>query len=268
MKRISNPARVPTECRHHGGKTIRTTSQNKRDFSPLFFEVQVLICNLIFSCMQYFMSRYGGHGLIFGQGKASNSLLPEDQSIDNMLDNYAKEIIPNYFFISSYDAKPEWMGALKWNNFNKKPFKLGTLSHAFNEVLLQYSVSCVTDIYIFSHQYSNVFGVLIKTHKNSIKDVVPDYEAQYDYVLQVFIRSQEEPFLLKNRPGDIERILTILFYKMGLVYNDSIFEFTPSRTPLGKLISQSFCDNATTFLVDVDSDEKLSALLQEPPCYP
>lgn len=52
--------------------------------------------------MQFLLSRYGGHGVTIGKGKSSDSLLPEDQSIDYMLDNYAKEIIPNYFFISSY----------------------------------------------------------------------------------------------------------------------------------------------------------------------
>jgi len=40
------------------------------------------------------MSRFGGHLLTIGKGKSSNEDLPEDQSLDNMLDNYAKEIIP------------------------------------------------------------------------------------------------------------------------------------------------------------------------------
>ena len=62
--------------------------------------------------MQYLMSRYGGHGIIIGKGKASDEKLPEDQSLDNMLDNYATEIIPNYFYISSYDALPEFMGSM------------------------------------------------------------------------------------------------------------------------------------------------------------
>jgi hypothetical protein len=63
--------------------------------------------------MQQLMSRFGGYSMILGKGKASDSLLPEDQSVDNLLDNYAKEIIPNHFMVSSYDAKPTWMGSLK-----------------------------------------------------------------------------------------------------------------------------------------------------------
>ena len=62
--------------------------------------------------MQYLMSRYGGHNMIIGGGKASQEKLPTDQSLDNMLDNYAVEIIPNHFYISSYDALPEWMGGM------------------------------------------------------------------------------------------------------------------------------------------------------------
>ncbi len=59
--------------------------------------------------MHYLMSRYGGNAVIIGKGKASNTKLAEDQSLDNMLDHYSTEIIPNQFFISSYDVLPEWM---------------------------------------------------------------------------------------------------------------------------------------------------------------
>ena len=85
--------------------------------------------------MKYLMSRFGGHGVTIGSGKASDSLLPEDQSVDHLLDHYAKEIIPNYFFISSYDAKPEYMGMVNWNQFKKKPIKLGVLDHNFTDLL-------------------------------------------------------------------------------------------------------------------------------------
>lgn len=213
--------------------------------------------------MQFLLSRYGGHGVTIGKGKSSDSLLPEDQSIDYMLDNYAKEIIPNYFFISSYDAKPNWMGGYTWDLFDKKPVKLGTLTHDFNEILLQYEWEAVTDIYIAQHIYPNVLGIFIKTCKNSIIDIVPDYDEYYDYVLQVFIRLKEDTFILKERPKDIERILTILFYKMDLIYEGYIINFSPSKTFLGKMISKEFCNNITTSLVDIDSDIKLAELLQD-----
>lgn len=211
--------------------------------------------------MQFLMSRYGGHGVTIGKGKSSDSLLPEDQSIDYMLDNYAKEIIPNYFFISAYDAKPNWMGGHTWGQFDKKPVKLGTLTHEFSEILLQHEWEAVTDIYIAQHMYPNVLGIFIKTRRSSIKDIVPDYEAYYDYVLQVFIRTREDTFILKQRPRDIERILTILFYKMDLIYEGYIKDFSPSKTFLGKMISQEFCNSITASMVGADSDLKLAELL-------
>jgi len=66
--------------------------------------------------MKNLMSRFGGHAVIFGAGKASKKLLPTDQSLDNLLDNYAQEIIPHNFFISSYDAIPEYMGMYEWSD--------------------------------------------------------------------------------------------------------------------------------------------------------
>lgn len=213
--------------------------------------------------MQYLMSRYGGHGIIIGKGKASDEKLPEDQSLDNMLDNYATEIIPNYFFISSYDALPEFMGSMDKLYF-PKTVKLGTLEHKFYEILFQHEISVVTDIYISYHQWSNVFAVFIKTHKGDLEYLIEDYKERYDYVLQVFIRSRIEGFdqSLKNNPDYIEKILLILFYKMGLIYEGDIIEFSPSKTYLGKIISPKFLELVKNCLVDVDSDEALANLLK------
>ena len=97
------------------------------------------------------MSRYGGHAMVIGKGKASNEKLPEDQSLKNMFDNYATEIIPQHFFISTYDALPEWMGGIDKLYF-PKTVKLGTIEHQFNEVFSQYDITATTDIYIANHQ--------------------------------------------------------------------------------------------------------------------
>lgn len=212
--------------------------------------------------MQYLMSRYGGHGVIIGKGKASDEKLPEDQSLDNMLDNYATEIIPNYFYISSYDALPEFMGSMDKLYF-PKTVKLGTLEHKFYEIIFQHEISVVTDIYISYHQWSNVFAVFIKTHKGDLGYLMEDYKERYDYVLQVFIRSRIEGFdqSLKNNPDYIEKILLILFYKMGLIFEGDIIEFSPSKTYLGKKISPKFQELVKNCLVDVDSDEALANLL-------
>ena len=212
--------------------------------------------------MQYLMSRYGGNALIIGKGKASDSKLPEDQSLDNMLDNYATEIIPNHFYISSYDALPEWMGGMDKLYF-PKTVKLGTLEHQFNEIFFQHDVSVLTDIYIAKHQWSNVFAVFIKTHKGDLKWFLEDYQERYDYVLQVFIRSKIEDYdqSLSKNPDYIEKILLLLFYKMGLNYEGNSIEFTPSKTYLGKKISPSFVDSLPTIFESIESEEELSALL-------
>ena len=212
--------------------------------------------------MQYLMSRYGGNALIIGKGKASDSKLPEDQSLDNMLDNYATEIIPNHFYISSYDALPEWMGGMDKLYF-PKTVKLGTLEHQFNEIFFQHDLSVLTDIYIAKHQWSNVFAVFIKTHKGDLKWFLEDYQEKYDYVLQVFIRSKIEDYdqSLSKNPDYIEKILLILFYKMGLNYEGNSIEFTPSKTYLGKKISPSFVDSLPTIFKSIESEEELSALL-------
>lgn len=212
--------------------------------------------------MQYLMSRYGGSLMVIGKGKASSEKLPEDQSLDNMLDNYATEVIPNHFYISSYDALPEWMGGMDKLYF-PKTVKLGTLNHQFYEIIFQYDITVTTDIYISYHQWTNVFAIFIKTHKNDLKYVIDNYQERYDYVLQVFIRSVIEGYdqSMKNNPSYIEKILLILCYKMGLIYENDIIEFTPSKTYLGKMITQEFAESLNHRLVGVETDEDLSKLL-------
>jgi len=60
--------------------------------------------------MQQMMSRYGGHNYLLCKCKASYQDPPEDQSLDNLLDSYAPEIIPNHYYVSAYDAQFDWMG--------------------------------------------------------------------------------------------------------------------------------------------------------------
>ena len=210
------------------------------------------------------MSRYGGHNMIIGGGKASDEKLPTDQSLDNMLDNYAVEIIPNHFYISSYDALPEWMGGMDKLYF-PKTVKLGTLNHRFNEIFIQHELEVITNIYISFHQWNNVFAVFIKTHKGYLKYVMDDYKERYDYVLQVFIRSKIDGYdqSLSKNPNYVEKILLILFYKMGLTYEGDIIDFIPSKTFLGKKISKDFVNTISNKLVGIESDEELADILSK-----
>ncbi len=213
--------------------------------------------------MRYLLSRYGGNTLVIGKGKASAANLPEDQSIELMIDHYAKEIIPNLFYISSYDALPNWMGGMDKLYF-PNTVKLGTLTHRFNELFLQYDVTVTTDIYIASHHWSNVYAVFIKTHKGDLSCFIDGFKEQYDYVLNVFIRNHEEDYdgsLYKN-PENIEKILLLLCYKMGLTYENDIYEFVPSRTYLGKRISQDFIATLPNRIVNMDSDAAMGEVLK------
>jgi hypothetical protein len=211
--------------------------------------------------MKALFSRFGGNALIIGQGKASRLNLPENQSLDYMLDHHSEEIIPNVFVISSYDLQPEFMGAM--TNLPTKAHKLGTIEHVFNEISLQYDLEVETDIYVTYHQFSNVYALLIKTHKDGMELIMDKYTETYDYVQTTFFRDaqdkkQENLFL---NPQVIELMLYTLFYKMGIFYSPILF--TPSRTHLGKNISSDFVHSLTTFYDDIQSLEALSLKLKE-----
>lgn len=207
--------------------------------------------------MKYLFSRYGGHPVIIGKGKASNENLPEDQSLDNMLENHSTEIIKNLFYISSYDMVPEYMGAYKY--LEKGAVKLGDINHRFNELFCQYDVDVVTSVYVSLHGFSNVFAVFIKTSKDDLKWVVENYEDTYDYVLTVFFRNENLDGGLKSNPKLIEKILTILFYKMGL--SDGFHNFEPSKTYLGKKISEEFKNSIVEKTSNISNDDEMAEYL-------
>ena len=75
----------------------------------------------------------------------------------------------------------------------------------------------------------------------------------------MFIRSKEEERHLNT--AKLERILLLLFYKMGLIYEGHIRSFKKSKTHLGKLISKDFETSVVNALNDVDTDAKISELL-------
>lgn len=211
--------------------------------------------------MKALFSRYGGHSFVIGKGRASDETLPEDQSLDNMLDNHSVEILPNVFVISSYDQRPEFMGAMQ--KLPAKAIKLGTIHHQFLEVMLQHELEVTTDVYVMIHQYSNVFALIIKTRKDEIEWIFDDYEESYDYVQTTFFRdanSEEDESLFKN-PVLTEIMLYTLFFKMGFTY--ASFNFEPSNTAFGKKISKQFVDSLEGFYENINSQKELSENLNQ-----
>jgi len=212
--------------------------------------------------MKELFSRYGGSIFIIGKGRAGNEKLPKDQSLDNLLDNYALEITKNIFYISSHDALPEFMGG--YLKLPPRTFKVGTIDHDFYDVMMQYNPVVSSDIYIGIHQYSNVFSVFIKTNENDMKSLFDDYNSTYDYVLTVFFKgvTDEEDDLKKN-PILMEKLLLILFYKMEL--DSGLHEFKPSKTFLGKRVSSSFIKKIKDITSSISDENELKKCLDQWP---
>ena len=123
--------------------------------------------------MKYLLSRFGGHSLIIGNGKASNQNLPEDQSFENVLGNHAIKM-NGFSYLSSYEMMPEFMGAYK--NLPKNAIKIAEIEHDFAEVLLQYDVKVNTSIFFSQTGYCNVFAIYLKTNFKDVEDMIGKIE--------------------------------------------------------------------------------------------
>lgn len=214
--------------------------------------------------MRDLFARYGGHGFIIGKGRASALNLPEDQSLDNMLDHHSVEIIPNLYYISSYTLRPEFMGAMP--ELPDKMIKLGTAMHDFTDAFVQYEHTVRSDVFVGIHQYLNVFAVVIRTYEEDIAEIYCCRKSQvaktYDYVLTFHPKGQsEEKCDLLDHPEYVEMLLITLFYTMGL--NGLTVEFTPSSRKLGKNISKEFCDNLQNTLNNLKEEVDLKNLMLE-----
>jgi hypothetical protein len=208
--------------------------------------------------MKYLFSRFGGSTFIIGKGRASAEDLPADQSLDNMLDNFATEIIHNILYLSSYDARPDFMGS--YPTLPKGAVKIGSIDHEFFEVITQYDIQVTSDVYIFNHEYKNVFGIMIKTCGNDLAYAFDGYKPTYDYVQTTFFRDLEQDDLKLN-PILMEIILLILLFKMGIHQTD--FRFTASKTFLGKRISTDFIDRLNETCKSIESEEDLAGHLNK-----
>jgi len=211
--------------------------------------------------MNYLFSRFGGHMMRIGHGKASNENLPVDQSLDNLLDHFSEEVYPNCFVLSSYDMLPAFMGSSE-----KMPnglVKLGTLQHLFTDMFLQNDITVNTDIYISTHEYKNVFAIHIKTYGESMCEVMDDYTPTFDYVQTTFFRdaNSDERCSLSVHPKLLALMLYVLFYKMEIYHTKFIFE--PLSSDPGNCLEPSFISSLATFYEDInDSDELQQKLLK------
>ena len=213
--------------------------------------------------MKAIFSRYGGNMMVIGRGKASHLELPEDQSLDNMLDHHAISPVPNVFYLTSYVLQPAFMG-----NYRTLPpgtVYLGELDHEFMDVMFQFSVRTTSKVYLGAHEYPNVYSVFIRTDYHCLRgiwDLDPhERNPGYDYVLTFYIKGMiEEASDLRKTPEKIEMILLLLAHHMGLDYSEVIF--TLSKTWLGKLVRPEFPLFLKEFIEKGPSEEDLKEMLQ------
>jgi hypothetical protein len=212
--------------------------------------------------MRDLFARYGGHGFIIGKGRASALNLPEDQSLDNMLDHHSVEIIPNLHYISSYTLRPEFMGAMP--ELPKGMVKLGTATHDFTDAFVQYDHTVRSDVFVGIHEYLNVFAVIIHTYEEDIANIYCCRKSQvakaYDYVLTFHPKGQSETNCdLIEHPEYVEMLLITLFFTMGL--NGLNIEFSPSARKVGKAISSEFLKTLQATLSTLKDENDLKELM-------
>ena len=206
--------------------------------------------------MKFLLSRYGGHGLIFGKGKASSENLPEDQSLENLIANHVFEM-KGFNYLSSYEMMPKFMGAYK--NLPKTAIKIAEIDHDFSEVSFQYEVTVNTSVYLTQFIYTNIFAIFLKTDFKQIEGMLGKIEPSYDCVLIIQAIDKDEAQLKKAMPQILHASLLTLIYEMGI--KDSYCDVTPSKTSLGKKIDIEKLEEGIEELKDIESREALAEVL-------
>ncbi len=206
--------------------------------------------------MKFLLSRYGGHGLIFGKGKASSENLPEDQSLENVIDNHAFKM-KGFSYLSSYEMMPKFMGAYK--DFPKGAIKIAEIDHDFNEVSFQYEVTVNTIVYFTEFIYTNIFAVFLKTNFKDVAAIIGKIEPSYDCVLIIHAIDKNTEEVKKSMPQILHSTLMTLIYEMGI--KDACCVVTPSKTSLGKKIDLEKLDEGIESLNEINSRDQLAEAL-------
>ena len=174
-----------------------------------------------------------------------------------MLNECSIKINENLYYLSSYKSLPEFM--YPRHTLPPKSVKLGELYHEFMEMIFQFEVKVSTSIYINFSEHPQVYSFYIKTHKEEIKWILPDYQESYDYVLAVFHKGNEN-IDIKNNPVLLKKMLLILFFEMAQ-YDTP--EFTPSKTYLGKKISAELGESMRDLIPTLTTFDDLLAALEK-----
>lgn len=203
--------------------------------------------------MKHLLSRFGGHGLIMGKGKSSQENLPEDQSLENLLESHAFEM-KGFKYLSSYEMMPEFMGA--YQNLPKNATKIAEIEHDFIEVIMQYDFTVNTSVYFSQVRYCNVFAIYLKTNFKSVESLLGKIEPSYDWVLTVCAIDKDKAEVQKAMPQILHITLMTLLYEMGI--KDTSSDVTPSKTFLGKKINVEKLRTGIDQLKELESREELA----------
>jgi hypothetical protein len=206
--------------------------------------------------MKYLLSRFGGHGIILGKGKSSNQNLPEDQSLENVLDKHAFKM-KGFTYLSSYQMMPEFMGPFV--KLHDVAIKIAEIEHDFNEISLQYEVTLNTSVYFSQFVYTNIFGIFLKTNYRDVEDMIGKIEPSYDCVLVIHAIEKDAEEIKKVMPQLLHIALMGLIYEMGI--KDSYYEITPTKTTLGKKIDVNKLNEGLENLKTIENREQLSKVL-------
>jgi hypothetical protein len=206
--------------------------------------------------MKNLFSRYGGHGIQIGQGKSSNSKLPDDQSLENVLSNYAFQM-KGFTYLSSFEMLPNFMESHK-----KLPHgstKIAEINHTLSDILLQHEIFVDSKIYIVPTKYTNVFSCFISTDYKPLKPYLGKFDPSYDCILIIRIQEKTDSEILENLNKISQALIGLLVFEMEIKYSEIII--TPSMTHIGKKINEKELNTLVECIKEVDSREELSEII-------
>ena len=185
-----------------------------------------------------------------GAVKASMLELPEDQSFENIMGNYARQM-NGFSYLSSYKSIPTFMGPFK--KLPKGCIKIGELDHPFLELLMQYDVDVTSSLYLAYTGYSNVFGLIVKTRMEELEWCMGKMESSYDLVLMIRFLGKSNEEITSSLDKIISCMIVLLVREMEV--GDSDCSFIPSRTYLGKKLDKNKIDDLLKKLKNQEEED-------------
>lgn len=210
--------------------------------------------------MKNMMSRYGGHAIIMqpeGAVKASMLELPEDQSFENIMGNYARQM-NGFSYLSSYKSIPTFMGPFK--KLPKGCIKIGELDHPFLELLMQYDVDVTSSLYLAYTGYSNVFGLIVKTSMEELEWCIGKMESSYDLVLMIRVLGKSNEEITSSLDKIISCMIVLLVREMEV--GEGECRFMSSKTYLGKKLDKKKIDDTIESLKKIENEDQLKKLTE------